>query len=290
MSVNRFKESSMSSPGSVSTFVREHKTLFVAVLVGLFLLELEIFAMAVAKSGKKAWLQISDAQGHVVYEANEAYPGAFDQKSFEKTFGPLSKYQVRRVHQDVPFPFRAWFVAAIGLPLGVMLMLAFVVRAFVAIFGEDKPLPDGPPDTARATDRQSRMDAVLQKIGRLNILTIGFILFLIVIGYWIIPNLIGQVAQIGFQTITTYKWVFLGAAGVVIGIVLWIIYLRYLLAKKQVENQVALDKFRLQLEFDRGQAEPGLIEFKESVPERARGSHLKAEAPETDRSDGGARP
>jgi hypothetical protein len=279
----------MQTPGGVSTFIREHRTLFVAVLVGLFLLELEIFAMAVAKSGKKAWLQVSDAQGNVVYETDEAYPGAFDQKSFEKTFGPLAGYQLRRISRDLPFPFRAWFVAAVGLPLGAMLMLAFVVRAFVAIFGEEKVPADSPPETAQA-EAQSRMDALLHRIGRLNILTIGFILFLAVIGYWVIPNFIGHVARIGFETFGTYKWFFVGAAGVVIGIFIWIIYLRYLLAKKQVENQVTLDKFRLQLEFDRGQGGPGLIEFKESVPDRARGAVLGSQAPETGGHNGGVRP
>jgi hypothetical protein len=274
----------MSSSGGVSTFIREHKTLFIAVLVGLFLLELEIFAMAVAKSGKKASLQVTDAQGNVVYETDEQYPGAFDQKAFEKTFGPLTKYQVRRVSRDLPFPFRAWFVAAIGLPLGVMLMLAFVVRAFVAIFGEEKAPAESPPETTRA-EAQSRMDAVLQKIGRLNILTIGFILFLMVIGYWIIPNLIGHLARIGFETFGTYKWYFLGAAGILLGIFIWIIYLRYLLAKKQVENQVVLDKFRLQLEFERGQSSPNLIEFKGAVQGGAQRPAIGSQAHEAERGE-----
>jgi hypothetical protein len=134
------------------------------------------------------------------------------------------------------------------------------------------------------------MDAVLQKMGRLNILTIGFILFLVVIGYWIIPNLIGQLARVGVETIGTYKWFFLGGAGVLMGFFIWIVYLRYLLAKKQVENQAVLDKFRLQLEFDRGQADSNLIEFKGAPQGGSERPALSAQVSKTDSGDGGAAP
>jgi hypothetical protein len=46
-----------------------------------------------------------------------------------------------------------------------------------------------------------------------------------------------------------YKWIFLAVASIFTTVVLWIIYLRYLLAKKAIESQVEVDKYRIQLEY-----------------------------------------
>jgi hypothetical protein len=45
-----------------------------------------------------------------------------------------------------------------------------------------------------------------------------------------------------------------------VGIVLWIIYLRYLLAKKSMETQAELDKFKLQLTYQGSHTQPLQIE------------------------------
>lgn len=249
----------MTSSRNITAFINEHRTLFVAVMVGLFLLELEILAVAVTKSGKKSMLEIRNNRGEIVYEAEGNYLSAFDQEAFEKTFGPLTNFELRRVTREVLFPFRAWFTAALGLPLGGMLVFAFVVRAFVAVFHGDKK----PVETEAASAQQgyiNRVERVLDKIGRLNIFTIGFFMFLVVIGYWIIPNVIVYVGKLGVETLHRYKWVFLGGLIVLLSVFVWVIYLRYLLAKKHIESQVELDKYRLRLEFERGHPLPLQLE------------------------------
>jgi hypothetical protein len=263
----------MPSSRNITAFINEHRTLFIAVIVGLFLLELEIFAVAVTQSGKKSVLEIRNNRGEVVYETDGGYMSAFDQETFEKTFGPLRNFEVRRMSRDVAFPFRAWFTAAIGLPLGGMLIFAFVVRAFVAIFnGDKKPLEREAASPLPGSG--NRVEQVLDKIGRLNIFTIGFFMFLVVIGYWIIPNVIVYAGKLGVETLHRYKWVFLGAALVLVGIFVWVIYLRYLLAKKHIESRVELDKYRLKLEFEKGHRLPLQLEFPEdenttlALPER----------------------
>jgi hypothetical protein len=215
--------------------------------------------VAVTKSGNKSVLEIRNTRGEVVYEADGSYLSTFDQEVFEKTFGPLTNFEVRRVTREVLFPFRAWFTAALGLPLGGMLVFAFVVRAFVAVFHGDKK----PIETEAPSARQgyiNRVERVLDKIGRLNIFTIGFFLFLGVIGYWIIPNVIVYVGKLGVETLHRYKWVFLGGVLVLIGVFVWVIYLRYLLAKKHIESRAELDKYRLRLEFEQGHRLPLQLE------------------------------
>jgi hypothetical protein len=70
---------------------------------------------------------------------------------------------------------------------------------------------------------------------------------LAVFTYWVVPNLILYIGQVGMDTIMRYKWFFLTVALIILGIMLWIIYLRYLLAKKAIDSQTEVEKFRLQL-------------------------------------------
>ncbi|MEE4113637.1 MAG: hypothetical protein V2I40_12535, partial [Desulfobacteraceae bacterium] len=118
----------------IGNLIQGNKTLFIIIIVGLFLLELEIFALAAMKSGRQSWLQVIDANGNVIHETSGKHLSEFNKYYFEKTFGPLENYQVRLETREHPFPFRAWFVAAIGIPVGAMLLFGFVVKAYVAIF------------------------------------------------------------------------------------------------------------------------------------------------------------
>ncbi len=101
----------------LSSLIQEHKVLFIIIIIGLFLLEMEIFAVAVAKSGRKSRLQVIDQSGNLIHETNGQHLSEFNKYYFEKTFGPFENYQVKLKTQNLPFPFRAWFVAAVGLPV-----------------------------------------------------------------------------------------------------------------------------------------------------------------------------
>jgi hypothetical protein len=86
------------------TVLRENRTLFVILSIGLLLVELEIFAVAVMKSGRKSWLQVYDRKGSLIHESSGQRLSDFNKYYFEKTFGPLSDYEVKLVTRDVPFP------------------------------------------------------------------------------------------------------------------------------------------------------------------------------------------
>lgn len=232
----------------ISRLIQENKTLFIIIIVGLFLLELEIFALAAMKSGRKSWLQVIDTKGNVIHETSGKNLSEFNKYYFEKTFGPFENYEVRLQTRDNPFPFRAWFVAAIGIPVGAMLLFGFVVKAYVAIFhGSDLEADESRP--ACEPGYESRMESILYRISRMNIFIIGFLIFVGVISYWIIPNMITYLGRTGIEAIVRFKWVFITLGAVVVGIGLWIVYLRYLLAKKSIESRTEIEKHRLALEY-----------------------------------------
>ncbi|MDL2269823.1 hypothetical protein LJC71_10480 [Desulfosarcina sp. OttesenSCG-928-A07] len=234
----------------ISSLIQEHKTLFIIIIVGLFLLELEIFALAAIKSGRKSWLEVVDASGTVIHETSGKNLNEFNKYYFEKTFGPLTNYQTRLRTETVSFPFRAWFVAAICIPVGAMLLFGFVVRAYTAVFhGNDPMLSEQDRSTAAGTGHETRLEAILYRISRMNIFIIGFLIFVGVISYWIIPNMITYIGRTGIETLIRFKWVFITISVVAVGIGVWIIYLRYLLAKKTIESRMEIEKHRLAMEY-----------------------------------------
>jgi hypothetical protein len=68
--------------------------------------------------------------------------------------------------------------------------------------------------------------------------------------------MITYIGRVGVDTLIQYKWVFLSTGIIFLGMIIWIIYLRYLLAKKAIESQAEVDKYRLQLEYHPNDAHP----------------------------------
>jgi hypothetical protein len=249
----------MSKQKNIMSFMRENKMIFIIISVVLFLVELEIFAVASMKSGRKSRLQVIDTKGNVIHETDGQNLSDFNKYYFEKTFGPFEQYHVKLVTKDVSFPFRAWFAAAVGIPMGVLLLFAFFVRAYHALFyGEENK----PPGSTSQTDTNGyRFEKIIAAISRFNIFTIGFLVFSAVFLYWVIPNLVVYAGRVGTETLIRYKWVFLSVGIIFLGLIIWIIYLRYLLAKKTIDRQTEIDKYRIELEYNSIGNEPRQLEY-----------------------------
>ena len=238
----------MSQRKNVTSFMRENKTLFIIISVVLFLVELEIFALAAMKSGRKSWLQVMDANGNIIHETDGNNLSEFNKYYFEKTFGPFEQYKVKLITKDRPFPFRAWFASAVGIPVAAFLLFAFFVRAYQSLFFKEEKIIDETDSTKK--EYEYRFEKIIAAISRFNIFIIGFLIFLAVFSYWVIPNLIVYIGRTGSETIMRYKWIFLAVGLVFLGLFIWIIYLRYLLAKKTIDRQAEIDKYRLRLEYN----------------------------------------
>jgi predicted membrane protein len=91
----------------------------------------------------------------------------------------------------------------------------------------------------------------LARVSRFNIFTIGFLLFLGVFLYWVIPDALTYIGKIGVETLIRFKWVFLGVVILIVLIALWLIYLRYRLAKQTIESQVEVEKYRIKVGVER---------------------------------------
>ncbi|MEZ4529328.1 MAG: hypothetical protein R2941_25745 [Desulfobacterales bacterium] len=286
---------------NIADLVRENKTVFIIIAVVLFLIELEIFAVAAMKAGRKQWLQILDKNGNVIHVTDGKNLSEFNKYYFEKTFGrSLDEFDKRLEIKDEPFPFRAWLTAAVGIPIGVILLFAFTVKAYISLFygGESRNGTREPENKTAQYD--SEFEKVMGTLNSFNIFTIGFLILLSVFMYWVLPNMVSYIAKVSVDTLVRFKWVVICAALVLVGLFAWIVYLRYLLAKRNIDNQSELEKIRLQLEYSRGVTPQPQLEYhhprtegtqlvtweekkdaenEEAVPERIHPENLGREIP-----------
>ncbi len=232
------------------TVLRDNRTLQIIIIVCIFLIELEIFIITVSKSGREAWIQIADQTGVMLYESRGDRLSEFDKNYFEKNFGDLSDYKVKLEVKNSPFPFRMWLASAIGIPIAVVLLFAFVMKAYFVLFYGENASGNGGSDTDfKLSEKSGRLDRLLHKVSSFNIFVIGFLVLLIVLFCLTIPDILAYIGNVGIDTVKRYKWVFITISSVFILIVVWIIYLRYLLAKKSIDARADVDKFRMQIEY-----------------------------------------
>jgi hypothetical protein len=222
---------------------RHQKIILTVSVLVILVLELVIYLTAASQAGQRSYVIVSDFEGKKVYETSGAALTSYEKLVFENTFGPLQNYQIHINTESRPFPFRAWLAAAVGIPVGLILLLAFLVKAFLSLlYGEERMKEE----IALNSDGKSRFGSLFQLFGRVSIFHIGFLAAVTVVLLWVVPNFLGDLAKVSFSMIREFKWFFLGAGVFLALIIMWVIYLRYKLSKRMLDNQLDLEKFRVE--------------------------------------------
>jgi len=239
----------MNTKNSLMQLIQKNKKLFIIIGVCLFLLELEIFAVSVLKSGNQSKIVVINEKNDIIYEADGKNLTDFNKYYFEKNFGPLDQYEVKLERRYEPFPFRAWFTAAFGIPVGIVLLVAFIFKAIANLFGDSEKKDRGSPEKRAPNENETAFESMLYRFSEINIFMVGAIVFVCILAYWIVPNFITYIGEVGTQAILKFKWFFLIGGILIFGMFVWVIYLRYLLATKTIESKTEIEKQRLQLTF-----------------------------------------
>ena len=176
-------------------------------------LEIGILMVCAGFSGNRHILRIHDANGTLVYEDvyNESHIIEFKNLAGIHDFQEQG-YVLTRTVVENEFPTRAWIALSIGIPLVLILFVAFIVRVFSDIF---LAKPD-PPAKNRHSNRsgvnfgENRFEKFFSTLGRLNIYALGAVVLMMALLLWMIPDLLTFAGKIGYQTVVEFKWVFLG--------------------------------------------------------------------------------
>ncbi len=235
----------MAKSGTLADVLSGHKyqkVVLVICIVTLLFIELAVFIAALNSSGKKSRVIVYDNNGYKVFETEGSTLSTYEKVVFENNFGPLSKYHIKIETEKIPFPFRAWLSAAIGIPVGLVLIIAFIIKAYLALlYGNDPDIPE------RGTNAYGRFGSVLSQASHISIFPLGICVLLLVLLMWMVPNFLGEFAKLSYKTIREFKWFFLGVAVFIAALICWVIYLRYRLSKQAIENEKDIEKYRIEM-------------------------------------------
>ncbi|MBF0113036.1 MAG: hypothetical protein HQK74_09930 [Desulfamplus sp.] len=250
---------------SWSDLVKDHKILLIIVVVGFFLIEIEIFAVAVMKSGRQSWMNVIDDSGEVIYQVKGSTLTNFNKYYFENTFGSIDDYQVKLVTEDVPFPFRGWFAAAIGIPVGLILLLAFILKSVMVMLYGKKSNQDyseaqkevyvegeqnGEEEIKQVQfGTAEAVGSLMDQISRLNVFIIGFFIISGVMLYLVIPDMLTFLAKAGIETLLNFKWFFIALFVGLFLLFAWFMYMKYQLARKSMDAQTEIRKYEIKMEY-----------------------------------------
>ncbi len=221
------------------------RKVIVCLAVVFVLAELAAFRVAWNASGRKAWLQVRDQSGVVLYETRGDTLTRFDRYYFEQNFGPLEDYRTQLVTREVPFPLTAWLFAAIGVPVGLMLFFVFVIKIWRLLFPSKEGDEQG---TEKDGSPAGRGLSLLEKPG---ILLAGGLVFAFFLALWVVPVLLSRTASSLLELIWSFRWVFGVLFAGLLSLCFWFLYLRYCLARQAMETQADLERLRLTLEVER---------------------------------------
>ena len=231
---------------------RNQKIILTISVLIVLVLEVLIYLAAASQSGQKSKVFVLDENGGMVYETPGTTLTSYEKLSFENTFGPLKNYRIQLHTENLPFPFRAWSSAAVGIPMGLILLVTFLVRCYLSlVYGEEN---DHDKQTGLGTNN-GRFGSMLNLFRGISIFHIGFLVVIAVLLYWIVPNFLGDIARVGMTAFREFKWFFVAAAAFLAAVILWVIYLRYRISQQMLRNQADLEKYRLKIE---------LLEYKKS--------------------------
>ncbi|MCK8602326.1 hypothetical protein [Desulfoferrobacter suflitae] len=222
---------------------RYQKIVLTIAVLAFLVLELLIYLAAASQAGQKTRVVVTDHNGAIKYETAGTSLTSYERMTFENTFGPLENYQIQIQTDSQPFPFRAWLSAAVGIPVGLVLLVSFVVKVYLnLLYGEEKDKPQSDSESATT----NRFGSLFHLFNGFSIFHVGFFLVVAVLLLWMVPNFLGDFLKISIVTIREFKWFFLGASLFIAFLVTWVIFLRYKLSKKMLENQLDIEKFRVE--------------------------------------------
>lgn len=223
---------------------RYQRLVLIVSVVVFFTLELLIYLAAAGDSGQQSKIVITDAKGVKIYETLGSTLTSYQKATFEGNYGPLSNYQVHLQTDTLPFPFRAWLAAAVGIPVGFVLLVSFLVRVYLSLlYGDEKENPKSPEDPLQDKNRFGSLTRVFRGV---SIFHVGFLAVLAVLLLWLVPNFIGDFGKMLLAVARDNRWFLMGTAVFVAAIIVWVIYLRYRLSKQMIDNQLDFEKFRLE--------------------------------------------
>jgi hypothetical protein len=220
--------------------------LAVSVIV-LLAIEMVIFIAMVASSGEQSRIEVRDKSGKLIYNVTGTTLSHMNFSYFERKYGDLDNYDVEVKTISKPFPVRAWISASIGVPLVLILLTSYLVKVYLILLqGEEHP------NTGNYPAIQGRMHPFIAWslfLSSSSIFFMGTIIAGIAVVFWMVPDVLGELADFSAATLMKNSRLLQGTAVFTACLALWVVYLRYRLSRRMMDYQYRLEKQRLDQHF-----------------------------------------
>jgi hypothetical protein len=216
-----------------------------AISVTAFLaIELIIFIVFAASSGEHSRIQVRDRTGKTIYDVAGSTLSHINFSYFERKYGDLANYDVEVRTISRPFPVRAWVSASVGVPIVLILRIAYLVKVYLTLLqGEERPNPENLPAIHEKMHPFISWSLLLNSS---SIFWLGTAVAGLALVFWMVPNFLGEVAAATAAAIIQSGWLLPGGAVFLACIVLWVVYLRYRLSRRMMDYHYRLEAQRLE--------------------------------------------
>lgn len=149
---------------------------------------------------------------------------------------------VKDEKEVVPFPWKAWILASIGIPIGLAFLVLLLTRAYLQMI-------EPAEDENVSGEAGGRLVSGLNKLSQINVIWFMLAAVVVIFLFWYIPEIIKYTGGVAILWLTKHWWVPTMFFFVAVFIILLVIYLQYRLRVKAMHTEVEIAKLKY-LSFD----------------------------------------
>jgi len=147
---------------------------------------------------------------------------------------------VRDEEKVIPFPWKAWVLTSVGIPIGLAFLVLLLTRAYLQVVE---------PDGNEAVEPSGKFASGVNKLSQINIIWFMLIAVVAIFLLWYVPEIVKYTGDVAITWLTMHWWVPTTVFFVVVGIILMVIYLQYRLKSKAMDTEMEIAKLKF-LQFE----------------------------------------
>lgn len=141
----------------------------------------------------------------------------------------------------IPFPWKAWVLTSVGIPIGLAFLVLLLTRAYLQMIETGEENTSG--------EASGRLVSGLNKLSQINAIWFMLAAVVVIFLFWYIPEIIKYTGGVAISWLTEHWWVPTMFFFVVVFIIVLVIYLQYRLRSKSLDTEVEIAKLKF-LQFD----------------------------------------
>ena len=147
---------------------------------------------------------------------------------------------VKDEEEVIPFPWKAWVLTSVGIPIGLAFLVLLLTRAYFQVVE---------PGETESVESSGKFASGLNKLSQINIIWFMLVAVVAIFLLWYIPEIIKYTGDVAITWLTTHWWVPATVFFVLVVIILMVIYLQYRLKSKALDTEMEIAKLKF-LQFD----------------------------------------